>query len=200
MTIREFIVHPNRQAQLLVGLVLFLLLAISPSVGARKTAKKKTPPAPELTPEKLALLDVKQATFTYDPAGRQDPFRPFIDFRQLEKAIPSDPSRPLTPLEKYALAQYHLVGIVLAGGQNRYALVEDPEGIGYTVRIGDLIGKQSARVKEISENRIEIEQPYLDIFDHRKVRTITILLRELEEENPLTASMLNEPQKATAKP
>jgi Tfp pilus assembly protein PilP len=154
---------------------------------ARKNTKKsgKTAEKMQLTPEKLALLDKHGPSVTYDSLGRQDPFRPFFDLTHIERAIPSDPSRPRTPLEKFALNQYHLVGIMLAGGDHNYALVEDPERVGHTVHVGDLIGNQSGRVTAINENEVIVEEPYLDIFDQRQTRTIALRLHALDEESTL---------------
>jgi len=161
-----------------------LLAGLTGTCGAaaRKDKDKKALLTP-LTPEKLATLDATKPKFTYDSLGRQDPFRPFVDFSQLERTIPTDPTRPLTPLEKFSLNQYHLVGIILAGEGHNYALVEDPERVGYTVREGDYIGNQSGRVSKISENEMVVEEPYLDIFDKRQIRTIVLRLHEIEEES-----------------
>lgn len=154
-------------------------------IGCPAAEKGTEPGAEALTPEKLASLDNKKALFTYDPQNRPDPFRPFIDFSKIERSIPTDSSRPLTPLEKYALNQFELVGIILAGVEQNYALVEDPEHIGYTVREGDKIGNLSGLVKTIKSNEVIIEEPYLDIFDKQQMRTISLKLREMEENNYL---------------
>ncbi len=154
----------------------------SPAFAGKKNNPDNTEP---LTAEKLKTLDNKKILFSYKSFGRKDPFRPFIDFSQVERSIPTNTDRPLTPLEKYALNQYRLVGIILAGDMNNYALVEDPENIGYTVRVGDMIGNMSGQVKEIKFNEVVIEEPYLDIFDKEQLRTISIRLRDLEEESYL---------------
>ncbi len=163
-------------------LFLALLLTSNSAFAGKKKQSKKTEP---LTVEKLKTLDNKRIIFSYKSYGRKDPFRPFIDFSQVERSIPTDTGRPLTPLEKYALDQYHLVGIILAGNMENYALVEDPENIGYTVRAGDMIGNMSGRVKEIKFNEVIIEEPYLDIFDKEQIRTLSLRLRDLEEESYL---------------
>ena len=168
-----------RSATVIFCLMLLLLIPF----GSPAAEKSTEPGAEPLTPEKLASLDVKKALFTYDPQNRPDPFRPFIDFSRIERSIPTDASRPLTPLEKYALNQFELVGIILAGAEHNYALVEDPERIGYTVREGDKIGNLSGVVKTIKSNEVVIEEPYLDIFDKEQMRTITLHLREMEEKN-----------------
>ncbi|MEA1921247.1 MAG: pilus assembly protein PilP [Pseudomonadota bacterium] len=160
-----------------------LLMLLFVPIGNSPAAEKATnPDAETLTPEKLASLDVKKALFTYDSINLPDPFHPFIDFSQIERSIPTDTSQPLTPLEMYALNQFNLVGIILAGDKQNYALVEDPEQIGYTVRVGDKIGNLSGQVKEIKSNEVIIEEPYLDIFDKQQMRTISLRIRETEEE------------------
>ena len=161
---------------------LMLVTVPSPAFAGKKNKPEK---AETLTAEKLKTLDNKKIIFSYKSFGRKDPFRPFIDFSQVERSIPTDTDRPLTPLEKYALNQYRLVGIILAGDMNNYALVEDPENIGYTVRVGDMIGNMSGQVKAIKFNEVVIEEPYLDIFDKEQIRTISLRLRDLEEESYL---------------
>ena len=130
-----------------------------------------------LSADKLASLEIEKPLFSYDSLNRPDPFRPFIDFSQIERSIPTDSNKVLTPLEKYALNQFHLVGIILAGEHQNYALVEDPEQIGYTVREGDKIGDLSGYVKEIRSNRVIIEEPYLDIYDKQQTREITLKIK-----------------------
>ena len=167
-----------------ICLFLFLVLLLSSTsvfAGPKNKPEKNEP----LTTEKLKTLDNKEIVFSYKSNGRKDPFRPFIDFSQVERSIPTDSDRPLTPLEKYALNQYRLVGIILAGDMENYALVEDPENVGYTVRAGDMIGNMSGRVKEIKFNEVIIEEPYLDIFDKQQIRTLSLRLRDLEEESYL---------------
>lgn len=176
----------TRSSISLTTICLFLFLALLLASNSAFARKKKPPEKTEpLTAEKLKTLDVKDVVYSYKSHGRKDPFRPFIDFSQVERSIPSDSDRPLTPLEKYALNQYRLVGIILAGDMENYALVEDPENIGYTVRAGDMIGNMSGQVKEIKFNEVIIEEPYLDIFDKQQIHTISLRLRDLEEESYL---------------
>lgn len=165
--------------------LIIVLLIPSGNLEAKRRKKKKSPKPVviTLTPEKLASLDAKRTTFIYDAHNRPDPFRPFINFSSIERSIPTDTSVPLTPLEKYALNQFKLVGIILAGPEHSYALVEDPEHIGYTVRRGDKIGNLSGQVKTINADEVIIEEPYLDIYDKQQMRTISLTLRIMEKDN-----------------
>jgi hypothetical protein len=110
--------------------------------------------------------------FRYLSLGRPDPFRPFIDFAQLERPIPTE--NPASPLESYAINQFKLVGILL--GPPNYAMIEDPEQISYTVREGDRLGNLSGTIVEIQENGLVVSEPYLDIYDRQQVRKVTLKL------------------------
>lgn len=162
--------------------ILIMVLLLITSICWAADKKNSTPDSNALTPEKLATLDARKSLFTYNSLGRPDPFHPFIDFSQIERSIPTDTTKAVTPLEMYALNQFNLVGIILAGGNHNYALVEDPEKIGYTVNEGDKIGNLSGQVKAIKYNEVIIEEPYLDIFDKQQIRTISLRLRETEDE------------------
>jgi len=164
--------------------IILLILSVPALIHA--TEKIKPINTESLSPEKLASLEINKPLFSYDSLNRPDPFRPFIDFSQIERSIPTNTDKILTPLEKYALNQFQLVGIILAGEQQNYALVEDPEHIGHTVREGDKIGNMSAYVKEIKHNEVVIEEPYIDIYDQQQIREISLKIRELEEDLYLT--------------
>ncbi len=111
-------------------------------------------------------------SFTYDSLGKPDPFRPFINFNAIERPIPTE--EPKTPLERYSLNQFKLVGILLA--EKHFAMVEDPEQISYTIMAGDKIGNLSGTVEKIKENEIIIAEPYLDIYDQQQIRKVSLKL------------------------
>ena len=112
--------------------------------------------------------------FTYNSLGKPDPFRPFINFN----AIATE--EPKTPLERYSLNQFKLVGILLAG--KHFAMVEDPEQISYTITEGEKLGNLSGTIEEIKENEIVIAEPYLDIYDQQQIRKITLKLHVEEDQ------------------
>jgi len=51
----------------------------------------------------------KKEEYSYNPAGKPDPFRPFI---QLISAKGGSKTGPLTPLQKYDISQLRLVAII----------------------------------------------------------------------------------------
>jgi Tfp pilus assembly protein PilP len=83
--------------------------------------------------------------------------------------------RPLTatpPLQRYPIASLTLTAIITDALGERYASVENPEGIGYKVTRGSVIGDAGARVIEVSARGIVVEESGVD-----GVRTREILLR-----------------------
>ncbi len=119
-----------------------------------------------------------EPSFIYDSLGKPDPFRPFINFNAIERPIPTE--EPKTPLQRYSLNQFKLVGILMAG--KHFAMVEDPEAISYTITEGDQLGNLSGVVEEIRENEMVVAEPYLDIYDQQQIRKITIKLHVEEDQ------------------
>ena len=67
-------------------------------------------------------------THSYDPSGRRDPFAPVL--QQLGLG-PIDPALP--PLQRVGLTELNLIA-VLWGAYGNAAMVQTPDGNGYTVR------------------------------------------------------------------
>ncbi len=154
----------------LLALSLFITL-FSPARPAAGRQEVSTPAVPTTT-----MTDPQ--TFVYDSLGKPDPFRPFINFNEIERSIPT--REPKTPLEKYSLNQFKLVGILLAG--QPFAMVEDPEHISYTVTEGDHLGNLSGVIEKINEKEIIVAEPYLDIYDREQIRKVTLKLHVEEND------------------
>lgn len=103
---------------------------------AKKEEKKQEP-----------LLEKKQ----------RNPFKPFIT-KVTEKAAIVVPK---TPLQKYELDQLKLVAIMW-DMNGSVAMVETPDGKGYSVKKGDLIGNRDGRVKRINKDIIVVEERFTE--------------------------------------
>ncbi len=86
---------------------------------------------------------------------------------------------PATPLERYNLTEYKLAAIVW-GGLGYYAMVEAPDGRGYFIRVGALIGTNKGVVKKISENSVVVEETYKTFSGETERKEIVIPLRKEE--------------------
>jgi hypothetical protein len=88
-----------------------------------------TPDAMSPSQEAQAKInDIRRNEFFYQSYGKLDPFQPLVsgDYERLGGA------------ELVDLASARLVG-VMWGGDDQFALVEDPDGFGYILRVGDRV-------------------------------------------------------------
>ena len=155
---------PLLMAALFMAFAIFSLVPGTLVFALEQTGKTEHPA--------IGILQDNHPSFTYNSLGKPDPFRPFINFNAIERPIPTE--EPKTPLERYSLNQFKLVGILLA--DKNFAMVEDPEQISYTITKGDKLGNLSGTVEEIKENEIIIAEPYLDIYDQQQIRKVTLKL------------------------
>jgi len=133
-----------------------------------------------------ALKDEKEASeegvaYHYDPMGKKDPFKPLIreERKTAEKILMQ---KPLTPLQKYTLAELKLVAIVI-GLENPKAMVEDPKGDGYILSKGTLIGDKFGEVTEIKRNEVVVVEKEVDYSSGEIVHIkVPLILHKPEEE------------------
>jgi type IV pilus assembly protein PilP len=135
----------------------------------------------KVEPIKVAVkkeLEKKEETvYSYNPVGKPDPFKPFIQLTST--GIPR--TGPLTPLQKYDISQLKLVAIISTHDGN-IALVEDSLGKGYFLKKGTLIGKSNGKVTKIFKDKVVIEEDYQDIYGQTKAQEISLFLHRPEEE------------------
>ena len=72
-----------------------------------------------------------------------------------------------------------LLGIIW-GGYGYYGLVQTPDGKGYTVKEGTLLGTNSGVITTISDKQLVVSEPTIDITGKKATREIEILLRSKE--------------------
>jgi type IV pilus assembly protein PilP len=150
-------------------------------VPAGTAAKAKVSPQAVRTPDKAneaqhkgtpaeASGDEAETTYYYDPVGKRDPFKSFL---QLAPSAETESKEDmfLAPLERYSLDQLKLVGTVIGPGI-QHALVEDDVGKGYSIRVGDRIGTEGGKVVAILKDRIVVEETSQDLLGNRRVKRV----------------------------
>jgi len=142
--------------------------AKSPSVEKKKEEPTKVA-------EKKDVEKKEEVEYSYNPVGKPDPFKPFI---QLTSRGGSRTA--LTPLQKFDISQLKLVAIISTSGGN-IALVEDSTGKGYFLKKGTWIGKNDGKVTKILKDKVIIEEVYQDIFGQTKTNEISLFLHKIEE-------------------
>jgi type IV pilus assembly protein PilP len=139
---------------------LFLLAALTVAVGAAAQAPPpQEAPQPAPTPQGGALsgamsseLDSFLEPYIYDPKGRRDPFRPYVESKPMEE---SELAGPLLPLQQFDLEQLRLVGIIWNVTDPK-AMFVDPRNQVHIVRRDERIGKRNGYVAVIREGEVVV--------------------------------------------
>jgi type IV pilus assembly protein PilP len=144
-----------------------ILSAPAPQVSAGQTVEVVRP-ALEIKEEAVA--------FRYNPEGRRDPFRSIVALsRESQKRIQN-----LPPLQRLSLSELKLIGVVW-GGYGFGAIVQTPDGRGYTLRKGTRVGVNSGIVRRITKEEVVIRETVTNIFGETKTSTVVMKLHPQEE-------------------
>jgi Tfp pilus assembly protein PilP len=89
---------------------------------------------------------------------------------------------PLTPLQRYTLAELKLVAVIVAGDQSK-AMVEDGKGDGYILSKGTLIGTKHGEVADIKQNEVVIVEKEINPSTGGVIqKRVSLVLHKSEEE------------------
>ncbi|MDH5668482.1 MAG: pilus assembly protein PilP [Nitrospira sp.] len=131
------------------------------------------PGSAEQEPAQVSLLNSTTGAH-YDPAGRRDPFLPILEELRGGKIDES-----LPPLQRVALTEIDLIAIVW-GTYGYVAMVQTPEGHGYTVKRGTKIGQNNGIVRVVTERGIIVEERFTDLYGMKQERESVKLLHPKE--------------------
>jgi type IV pilus assembly protein PilP len=132
--------------------------AKKPDLPATVAGKSVVPAAGKTAIKQKPAAIKKGLPPAYNPEGKTDPFKPlFKEQPDLPKPKKKKRRVPRTPLEKVALSQLKLVGIIMAHSGNR-ALVQEASGKGYIIKKGTYIGLNSGKVVQIKKDKVVIEE------------------------------------------
>jgi type IV pilus assembly protein PilP len=133
-----------------------------PPVAPSSTTKILTPAEKSAIPEVVDGENdvVAPEKYVYNPLGRRDPFQPLV---VVEKKMSAShvSEAPLTPLQKFDLGQFKLIGIIVGKGESK-AMVIAPDGKSYILKRGVAIGKNNGIVREIRPNSVLVKERYED--------------------------------------
>ena len=142
------------------------------SANGPKALKAKAPDAAGAAPRsRLDRAIAAQENYVYNPIGKRDPFRAFLSLggRGVEDEAPR------TPLQRYEIDEYRLVGIIWGIDRPR-ALVEDPDDVGHVMEIGTYIGKNWGKVTQITASEVVVTEEYQTIDGELVVNPIRMAL------------------------
>lgn len=112
----------------------------------------------------------------FDFSNKKDPFKPFVvvkveskrSFDSIKKA-----QHDSLPIHSFDVNQFKLIGIVSGGRENK-AMVTDPGGKGYVLKVGMSIGKNNGKIVAINSNGVDVVEQFKD--ERGKTRRETIKL------------------------
>jgi type IV pilus assembly protein PilP len=146
--------------------------------GTRMENESTAPEGPVKAVRKRDPLDEAIAAaeeYSYNPIGKRDPFRSFLNFGARDER-----ETPRTPLQKFEIDQYQLVGIIWGVDRPR-ALVEDPEGVGHVMEIGTYIGRNWGKVTQVTSGEVVVTEEYQTIDGELVVNNISMTLPAVDD-------------------
>jgi type IV pilus assembly protein PilP len=139
--------------------------------GPAKNAKGAKPASGE--PQAATNYGKQEFGYVYDPTGKKDPFRSFV----LDRLKEQDDATAASPLAQFDLAQLSVTGMVWQSDRRR-ALVLDPAGQAYIVKVGDRIGKNDGEILEIGDASLVVKESYVDFHGDKTTKEIEMRIRQ----------------------
>ena len=137
------------------------------------------PPEAAVTASTTTVARIEGA-YHYNPTGKADPFKPFIDVELAKKkAVEQSSPLSLNPLQRQTVEQFKLVGII-GDNKGRRAMVQDSAGKFYSLLPGAYIGLNNGRVSKILADRIIVDEKIRTDEGKIESRKIIIKLRQGE--------------------
>lgn len=145
---------------------------LKPLIKPRQGTEAKQPAATPAPGE--GKTEEAGDTYSYRIEGRRDPFKSLL------LGLKEKKTAGLTPLQQRSLGELRVIGIVW-GAQAYMAMIETPDGKGYLIKEGTLIGPDGGYVKKITEDSVIIEEAYTDYYGRKRSKQ-TVLRLHIKEE------------------
>lgn len=158
---------------------LFILLSGCGGETAPPSGKPASPPQAQPIPKQVeSVAPTPQPApserfvdenYAYDPESRPDPFKSILltGITKNHQFLP--------PLQQREVAEMKVIAIVW-GGMGQSAMLQTPDGKGYTVRVGTRVGPNHGVVRKITPREVTVEERYTDVFGETKTREVTLEL------------------------
>lgn len=129
--------------------------AVRPAVIKPKIIVQKPVSSVSIAPAKMNQFDF---------SARKDPFKPYISV----KAVASGRAvKPVLPIHSFDVTQFRLIGTVTDPKGNK-AMVVDPAGKGYVLKVGMTIGKNEGKIVRIDTTGVDVVEQFKE--DNSKIR------------------------------
>lgn len=162
--------------------VLLAILLLMQQAGCKKAPPPPPAPPPAAVKQSAVVVQkpistVKMApvqTNQLDFSAKKDPFKPYISVKVATPAELNKLKRdlkPLLPIHSFDVSQFRLIGTV-ADSKGNKAMVVDPAGKGYVLKVGMTIGKNEGKITRIDTSGVDVVEQFHD--DNNKMRKESI--------------------------
>ena len=153
---------------------------VAPAATSKKIKQPPVSAVPAAAPTQIKqpppLAPTSVDTYSYNPLGKQDPFRPFVvvvtEKVEAKKQLAKKAEASMFPLQRAETEKYRVVGI--AGDKDhRVAIAEDVAKKFYPLLVGTHIGLYNGKVIEIMADRVIVEE-----YETKKAKRVILKLRK----------------------
>ena len=141
---------------------LLALLVVTAACGSSAPPPRHAslpPPPTKFTDDDATAKAQPQTIYVYTPIGKRDPFQNVFAVKEVTPV--QVPGRKPTPLQRWSLDQLKLT-MAMTGTASPMAMLEDPEGRGWPVRVGDFVGQNWGKVTSIQRDQIVVTETITD--------------------------------------
>jgi type IV pilus assembly protein PilP len=148
-----------------------------PQPQAPQVAK---PPVPVPVQKQVSTSKANQVTGnSLDFNVLKDPFKPFVAETKEAPASKKNRFGQVLPILNYDVPQFKISGIIVGLKENS-AMIVDPTGKPYVVKVGMDIGRNNGRITKIAPNFIEIFEQFRDEDGKLIKKTVRLTLPKKE--------------------
>lgn len=150
--------------------MIFLLLACGELVEEGSEGAAPSAPTPPPKPVAKAEEEAPVEIYSYNPAGKRDPFQSFINTRTKDV---SEVDGSAAPLQRWDVERYVLRGVIF-GTDSPRALLIDPEGTGHVVKLGSYVGRNWGKVTSIADQVVVVTEEYTNMDNELVVNPVQL--------------------------
>jgi Tfp pilus assembly protein PilP len=159
---------------LLSGVFILSGCSSKPAPAPKKSAKARVANSENTAPAVIqdaaeTKKEDKNEGYIYEQRGRRDPFSSLVVIRKDKK---KDDSK-IGTLEGYDIGEF-VLGAIANKGRTYFALLIAPDNRSFTVEQGSVIGMNNGKVKQITGNKIVMEEYVRNYKGELKTRQIIL--------------------------
>ena len=171
--------HPNNCVYAVIAMLVFAV--VFSGCNKKEQSLATTVPVAQPVVQQVAKPVLKSVSSSvklvsvpignqFDFSSKKDPFKPFVVAKAVSAPAQDDFKKAILdglPIHSFDISQFRLIGMVTGGKENQ-AMVVDPNGKGYVLKIGMSIGKNDGRITSISAVGVDVLEQFKD--DNGRVR------------------------------